>query len=146
MWLLRERKRGGDGGDGTAAGDRTWVAFRVVGRGLRRGDGGARNTKEWAEAEAHFNRRENDGKPKTGRAGVCPFKDGGAVWRALRESSQYKEYVKEKPKCSAMKRKLRKLVVDYHPDKFRHLYPGCDSDLSTMAFTEIQNEHASACG
>eukprot|EP00947_MAST-08B_sp_MAST-8B-sp1_P002576 g2576.t1 len=96
--------------------------------------GGDSNTRGWESAEGGAREKKK----------LCPFSDADAVWSALRRGKLYANFQSAKRDCRQMKRAMRKIVLDYHPDKFTNRYPGCDPNLSQTAFIKFREEFESA--
>ena len=96
--------------------------------------GGDSNTRGWESAEGGAREKKK----------LCPFSDADAVWGALRRGKLYANFQSAKRDCRQMKRAMRKIVLDYHPDKFTNRYPGCDPNLSQTAFIKFREEFESA--
>ena len=43
--------------------------------------------------------------------------------------------------CRELRKRMREIVLKFHPDKFDHLYPACEPNFSQDAFVSLREEH-----
>ena len=64
------------------------------------------------------------------------------MWRALQASERYRAMLAmRRGDCKELKKRMREIVLKFHPDKFDHLYPACERHFSQDAFVELRAKH-----